>query len=135
MCVSSSELGPPLPQASVSPPEPNGEGTHSLAGEWMRGSNSYDWRKIRALCLLCAVQCPDGSDEASCCGKDDLRCSDGSCVGPGQLCDGKEDCPLGEDEKEGLTISCIENRFCPYYRLHTKSKAIDKILWREKFRF
>jgi hypothetical protein len=60
------------------------------------------------------VQCPDGSDEAGCCGEVDLRCTDGQCVPPNQICDGKEDCPLAEDEKEQdfslqLPLRC---RFC-----------------------
>ena len=49
--------------------------------------------------IVLVLQCTDGSDEAGCCAKGHLRCSDGQCVPPAQLCDGKEDCPLAEDEK------------------------------------
>jgi hypothetical protein len=40
----------------VLPPEPKEEGTHSPAGEGVgEGSNSDDWIKSLALCLLCAL--------------------------------------------------------------------------------
>jgi hypothetical protein len=59
-CLSSRptwDLLAPLPQASVSPPEPKGEATHSPAGKRGWGSpNSDDWRKILALCVLCGVR-------------------------------------------------------------------------------
>jgi hypothetical protein len=45
--VPSSELAPPLPKASVSPPEPKGEGVsqYSLAVEGAWGANLDDWRE------------------------------------------------------------------------------------------
>ncbi len=48
---------PPLPQASVSPPNPKGEVTHSPGGEEGVGGgpNSDDWRKSLALYQLCDV--------------------------------------------------------------------------------
>ncbi len=36
---------PSLPQTSVSPPEPNGEGAHSHAVEGVESPNSDNWRK------------------------------------------------------------------------------------------
>jgi hypothetical protein len=52
-----SEMGPPppLPQASMSPPEPK-EGGHIRlrVREWGGGPNSDDWRKSQELCLLVA---------------------------------------------------------------------------------
>ncbi len=104
MIILFSPLPHPLSRKPVCPPGTKGGGDWRGEGWGVGGGrpNSDDWRKSPALCLtLCCVQCSDGSDEASCCGKDDLRCSDGQCVGTNQLCDGKEDCPLGEDEKEG----------------------------------
>jgi hypothetical protein len=46
---------PPLPQASVSLPEPKGGGTHSPAGEGMAGTRFGRLRKRLALCLLCVL--------------------------------------------------------------------------------
>ncbi len=44
---------PPLPQASLYPPEPKvGWGAHSTASESVCGANSDDWRESPALCLL-----------------------------------------------------------------------------------
>ncbi len=59
MSVPSSELAPPAPflySECVPPPQPKGVvGQHSLAGEGPGGTNSDDWRKSLALCLLCGV--------------------------------------------------------------------------------
>jgi hypothetical protein len=44
----------PLPQASVYPPQPKGRG-HTRLRVRGGGSNSDDWRKSLALCLLCGI--------------------------------------------------------------------------------
>ncbi len=54
--VPSSELGlsQPLSRQRVCPSLQNREGAHSPAGEGLGESQSDDWRKSLALCLLCA---------------------------------------------------------------------------------
>ncbi len=54
MSVPLSELAPPAPSPSVSPPwnQSGRGGQHSLAGEWAGGVNLDDWRESLALCLL-----------------------------------------------------------------------------------
>ncbi len=54
----------PLPQASVPPPPQDqrvGGGAHSPAARGWGSSNSDDWRKSLALCLLCAPTLPGGA--------------------------------------------------------------------------
>ncbi|ESO07667.1 hypothetical protein HELRODRAFT_76087, partial [Helobdella robusta] len=45
------------------------------------------------------------------CGKVEHQCISGRCISNMFLCDGRKDCPLGDDESEKNCVSCPENLF------------------------